>query len=333
MSDQDTTQISRYLLGQLPQEDMDRIECRLMSETGLFELAETVEDDVIDRYVRGELSPEERRRFERRLLPSPRIRERVELARTLAAHTARRGTASGRPGREAIVIPFFRPAGARLAWAASLVALLLAGWLSFQLVGLRGQAGEIEEGRLAAVERAEELRAQAEQAKAVARLAEAEEARAEDLEGELVAARETIAELRSREAPAEPIPGAGQAERRVRRPGEYGEGAATLSVLLSLATRSGAEPTTVELDGSERLELQMELPGPRPADAVTATVTREGVVVWRETEIEVESLEGESMARLVLPEELLLPGPYRIELTAGADPGRPLSSYEMLVEN
>lgn len=325
MSNEDTTQISRYLLGQLPKEEMDRIEARLLHDSELFGLAETVEDDVVDRYVRGELAPEERRRFERRLLPSERIRERVELARALAAHADRRSAFRTRPARGSDVLPFFRPAAARLAWAASLVVLVLAGWLALQVVGLRSEVGEIETARLAAAERAEELAAHAETLEAAVERARVRGDEVEELQAELASARERIAELRSRELPLAPAADEGRAERRVRRPGDFA------SAFLALATRSQAEARPVDLRDAKGVELQLDLGGQSPAEPLTATVTRQGVEVWHETGIETEAFDGESMAVLRLPVEILQGDRYRVELTEG-DSGRLLGSYELVVK-
>lgn len=324
MSDQDTTQISRYLLGQLPKDEVDRIESRLMTDNGLFELTETVEDDVIDRYVRRELGPEERRRFERRLLPSERIRERVAIARALAAQPGRRNPGRTEPARRGTVVPLFRPAAARLAWAASLVVLLLAGWLGIQLMGLHGQVEDVEAARLAAIERTEELEAQ------VARVREAEARgaqvaeRAEALEDELSAARERIAELEARPAPVEPSPGDSRTERRVRKPGDYA------SAFFALATRSENGPKLLNLEGKDAARLEIEL-GPPPAGPVEATVTRDGVVVWREAGVEVEVFDGESMAILLLPTESLQSGRYAVDLRE-EESDRPLGSHAFMVE-
>ncbi|HSL84995.1 MAG TPA: hypothetical protein VLF66_19625 [Thermoanaerobaculia bacterium] len=325
MSDHDTTQISRYLLGQLPKDEVDRIECQLLTETGLFELAETVEDDVIDRYVRRELAPEERRRFERRLLPSERIRERVELARALAAHTRRRNPGRTERTRRSQVVPLFRPAAARLAWAASLVVLLLAGWLGIQLVGMHGQVDDVEAARLAAVERAGELEAEVERARtAEARGSRAAGERTEALESELSAARGRIAELEARPVPAEPTPGAAPTERRVRKPGDYA------TAFFALATRSDGGLEVLDLRGKEAGRLEIEL-GPPPAGPVEATVTRDGVVVWHEAGVEVEALDGESMAVVVLPAQSLQSGRYSVTVKEqGSD--HPLGSHAFVVE-
>ena len=336
MSDQDTTEINRYLLGQLPREEAERIEARLLSETGLFELAESVEDEVIDRYVRGELSPEERRRFERRLLSSERIGERVAFARALAAHDGRRDALSDaeaspapiRIDRGATVVPLFRPAAARLAWAATLVVAVLGAWLAIQVVRLDDRAEELEAARTAALERAEEATAVARDLESVAESAHLREIEAVELERELAEAKTRLAELETAALPTD----AGRGERRVRRPGDYGEESATATLFLALATRSGAGAEVLRLEDEEWVELQLDLGGRKPAETIAASVTRGGQAVFSQEGIKVRSLGGESAAVLILPAERLQPGPgYRVVLTT-AGPGPPLGSYEFSVD-
>lgn len=336
MSDQDTTKINRYLLGQLPQEEVDRIEARLLSETGLFELAESVEDEIIDLYVRGELAPAERRRFERRLLSSERIAERVAFARALAAHGGRRQALPGpaaipapaRVGREATVVPLFRPAAARLAWAATLAVAVLGGWLAFQVIRLDDRAEGLEAARTAALEEAEEAAARARLAESAAESARRHETEAAGLRDELAEAQTRLAELETEESPE----AAGGTERRVRRPGDYGERAATASLLLAMGTRSGAEPPLLQLGaGDEWAELQLVFSGRKPAGPISVTVSRGDRVAWRDDDVaDVESLGVETVAVLTLPEDRLEEGLHVVELR-GAE-GRLLGSYEVEVE-
>ena len=336
MNDQDTTAINRYLLGQLPREEADRIEARLLSEAGLFELAESVEDEVIDRYVRGELAPEERRRFERRLLSSERIGERVTFARALAAHGSRRDALSDaeagqvpiRIDRGTNVVPLFRPAAARLAWAATLVVAVLGAWLAIQVVRLDDRTEELEAARTAALERAEEATAVARDLESVAESAHLRETEAVELERELAEAKARLAELEIAALPTD----AGRGERRVRRPGDYGEESATATLFLALATRSGAGAEVLRIEDEEWVELQLDLGGRKPAETIAASVTRGGQAVFSQEGIKVRSLGGESAAVLILPAERLQPGPgYRVVLTT-AGPEPPLGSYEFSVD-
>lgn len=324
MSDQESPTITRYLLGQLPREEVDALEARLLTEAGLFELAESVEDEVIDRYVRGELSSTEARRFERRLLPSERIRERVEFARALAARgTGRKAAKEDHRAGGAVLLPLFRKP-ARLAWAATLAAALAAGVLAVEVARLQDRVGDLDQARIAAVER---LEAEAERAQRNAEAArqarELREAVRERLGGELSAARVRIAELEAGK-PAEP-------ERRVRRPGEITEEVATTSLFLALATRSGAEPPELRLGDAQEVELLLDLGGRSPSGPVVATLFRDGEPVSRPMEVDVDAREGESIARLVLPAEFVLEGSYVIRLTEAADAGSLVASYELFV--
>src|SRR5689334_9033935 len=60
------------------------LEEQLLSDDELFEDFEVAEGEVIDRYVREELSEPERRRVQDMILYSPRLAERVEIARIFA---------------------------------------------------------------------------------------------------------------------------------------------------------------------------------------------------------------------------------------------------------
>ena len=74
----------RYLLGGLSDKDETSLEERLLSDDELFEDFEIAEGELIDRYVQDELNPDERRRVQAMIRNSPRIAERVEIARIFA---------------------------------------------------------------------------------------------------------------------------------------------------------------------------------------------------------------------------------------------------------
>lgn len=77
----------RYLLGTLSEEEKTRLEEEYFLDDKEFEQLEIAEDELIDRYVHRELSVEETQQFEK-LLISPRLSERVEVARILVQRTA-----------------------------------------------------------------------------------------------------------------------------------------------------------------------------------------------------------------------------------------------------
>ncbi len=74
----------RYLLGELREEEQDRLEEQLFTDPHYDQLL-AVEDDLIEAYARGELSVSRRERFEKHYLQTSDRRERVALAQDLAA--------------------------------------------------------------------------------------------------------------------------------------------------------------------------------------------------------------------------------------------------------
>jgi anti-sigma factor RsiW len=134
MNRSDEELVRSYLLGELPEEDADRTEGRLLAEDELFELAEAVEADLLAAADRGELTPAERERVEQRLAASPEGKKRLALARSL-------NQAAGRPPQAAetapppSVVPF-RPrrspaASPAIRWAALAAGVLALSGLSW----------------------------------------------------------------------------------------------------------------------------------------------------------------------------------------------------------
>lgn len=325
----DPRKLDGYLLGHLSDEESDALEVRLLHDRRFFDLAEAAEDDLVDRYVRGELKPDDRKRFERHLLPSDRLRERVATARALRSWTE---------GQRAPRIAAGEGRVARLAWAAALLAAIAAGALGLEVVRLHDRledlgpsSGTVEAGVAEAEPRVEAGAAGPEpslssSAPSPTPAADAERERVEQLEHELAAARERIASLESE-------PG------RAHEPDSSRAGSPTPSttmVFLTLATRSVGDEERLDLRGAERAELLLELGRRRPSGKVLATVSRGGELIWRESDVEVVSDAGESMARLYLPRQALVGGPHRVDLVEvaeGEDENRrPLGAYAFFVE-
>jgi hypothetical protein len=153
----DAGRIRRLLLGELPEDERDALEGRLLAEEGLFALAGAVEEELADAYAAGTLGGAERRSFEARLALVPGLRETVRAAERLDRAAAR-------------LLPRPEPAWRRLAaslrapgpsWQWSLattlaVALAVGTTMHLQVRGLREQAGALQAERDAA--RGEALR-------------------------------------------------------------------------------------------------------------------------------------------------------------------------------
>ena len=84
-SDSDnSTLLTRYLLGELSNDEETAVEQRFFADADLLEELQATERDVIDCYVQGELKGERKERFEARFLTSPQRRRRVQFAYTLS---------------------------------------------------------------------------------------------------------------------------------------------------------------------------------------------------------------------------------------------------------
>ncbi|MCP3957666.1 MAG: hypothetical protein GY719_07405 [bacterium] len=124
--------LTRYLLGELPERGLTRLEEKLLADEEYFQRLRLVEDDLIDAYVQEEMTAQKSRRFEYRFLSSRERRDRIELARGLRrAAELSAETESSR----AVVLPMFPRLGFRNALAAaaalatlSLSALLWQSW-------------------------------------------------------------------------------------------------------------------------------------------------------------------------------------------------------------
>jgi len=124
--------VRQYLLGDLPGDQTEALEERLLADDGLFELAEALDAEILEDYAQGELTPAQRDRVERYLAASPEGRLRLAVIRGLADI----GDIAPAAGK---LLPFSRPVAdlarprvrfaAIAAIAAMLVMALAALWL------------------------------------------------------------------------------------------------------------------------------------------------------------------------------------------------------------
>ncbi len=116
--------VRQYLLGDLPGDEMEKVERRLLSDDDLFELAEAVEADVLDDYDRGELNPDQRQRVESYLAVSPEARLRLAVVQ---------GLARTKPERRILPFPRLNPEERPQVRVAAIAAMLLLGVGAFLL--------------------------------------------------------------------------------------------------------------------------------------------------------------------------------------------------------
>ncbi len=134
-----------YLLGDLPEEESDRLEQRLIQEDNLSELFDAIEAEVLESWSRGELDRDPAREDRARPCPLPRLRSRAALVRGLAqvADEEGRGTILSFPPR----IDVSRPAVRFAAIAAGVMLMVSATWVALSLApnDLRHEVGTIAE--------------------------------------------------------------------------------------------------------------------------------------------------------------------------------------------
>ena len=75
-------QLVRYLLGELPEEEMLKLEETYFLDEGAFNDLQAAERELIDRYLERRLSEHERHKFETFFLSSPARKERLRFARS-----------------------------------------------------------------------------------------------------------------------------------------------------------------------------------------------------------------------------------------------------------
>lgn len=304
--------LARYLLGNLPADDQDRIEAQALGDPVLFERLQLIEEDLIDAYVHEELAADDRTLFERRFLDHPERRERLEIARCLQTVVDRAAQAEAAPPprlerHDTARLDADPGSVSWLAWAASLLVLVLAGWLAWQNLHLGERLSELQSARR---DWDSELQALSEEQRRIAGELSAEKERAAELESALVAERQRSAELEQRAgeaSAAEP-----QTVARVRPP-------ITVAFILGQGVRSGAGgvPRLAVPAVAERLEIQLAIENLEPGSSFRALIANlAGVEVWGAPLSPSASNQGLTVE---LPAAVLPPGRYLLTLQEDLD--------------
>jgi hypothetical protein len=80
------TELRRYLLGDLSLADQVLVEQRLFLDDEYAELAQAVEDELVDEYVHDDLDHGERKKFESHFLKQPEHKDNLKIAEALKKH-------------------------------------------------------------------------------------------------------------------------------------------------------------------------------------------------------------------------------------------------------
>ena len=120
--------LKRYMLGELDQEEQQRLEREIMTDNHTFEQLSVAEDELVEEYLEGSLSAREREKFEKHFLSTPERRQELKLAKALRRYVAEKKSASKVSFWESLLAPLrTQPAFLKHALSAALVLAVVGG--------------------------------------------------------------------------------------------------------------------------------------------------------------------------------------------------------------
>jgi len=302
--------ITRYLLGELTEEQQIEIEDRAFSDQEYLGTITAVENDLIDEYVRHELSDRERRQFESRFLASAERRKRVEFAKALAGVAveapAVQKDVAGWSWRDALYafLNGLNPA-ARFATAAAMLLLLVGGaWLLTTTWRLRRQLTQLQ---------ADSQSRQNEQQELQQRI-ETERRRNEELNAQLTR------EKQQREQSDESLR---QLSENVDANNPPPRSIIASLILLPGLSRGSGEKASLVLPGDARLvRLQIGIDAEEPYQTFTVDLrTVGGRPVWTRENLPARNRGKARAVALTIPASVLKAGDYELRLSGVKEGG------------
>jgi hypothetical protein len=139
-----------FLLGNLPDEEIQRLDEMSLTDDDFVNRLQAVENDLVDTYVRGELSGNSLNQFRSNYLQSPNRREKVAFAETLQRLTNKSSIAS---------LQQTNYKSRSLAVAAAIV-LITAGYLIFENFRLQNRVRQMQVEKESFRNREQELQKQ-----------------------------------------------------------------------------------------------------------------------------------------------------------------------------
>jgi hypothetical protein len=339
--------VRKYLLGELPEEERERLEVRLLTDDSFYEaltaLEDEVEDELIDQYLDGELTEPERENFERILRNSPERADKLKLIEDLKARVAvpaaahqdapaseivKTGTRSPQRSWMPAFAFFQRPLVGFSCAVALLLTLLGSGGLLMKTNRLEAELRQAQareqpspDTELNLKEQLEQLRTRNEELTNSLRQAE----------DQRTGLAQELASLKSREVqPAAPPDKTHPTSPR----------SLVASVILSPAVRGGVgdekfSPLRLS-PGTTQARLVLNVVGVDPRDykSFRAVVKKSGGgEVWSSDGVKLRTRGNKGRAILTLPAESLTEGQYVVELDAVTSDGltEPVGIYSFRV--
>ena len=272
----------RYLLGELSEEEQDRLEERFLSDDEWSEELLALENELKYDYAQGGLTPEERERFEKRFLRSQEDRDGIETAGAVLQAVS---GMKRRPENSGFAWRHLRISQA-LGWSLAAAVLLSVSvvWLLVEIQRLRGRIGQMASSHSAEVEALQKRGAD-------------ERLRVDRLRDELENARRQQAQVKERSAPAFVV----------------------LALTPGLARDPASAPKRLAMQpGTESVQVDLTLRSSAEYAGYRATLrTADGSEVWKSGNLRAAG----RIVRCNLPARLLRPGDYEL-LLEGITPGR-----------
>jgi hypothetical protein len=191
--------VSRFLLGDVTEEQKAQLEERFFSDDEYFDYMLAIEDELIDDYAQGALSERQREMFEKHFLNSPARLQRVAFAQALQktanlVEPARQPVErEAKPWWQSLLGLFGlqNPALQMALGALAIVLMVGCSWLIFESARLRNQLAQAETARLQQEkEAAEQFAEQRSQNQQLAADLERERNERQQVESELTKERE-----------------------------------------------------------------------------------------------------------------------------------------------
>lgn len=306
--------IKRYLLGEMSEQERERVEEGLLADDDLYQQLLIAEDDLIDEFVAGALPEQERAQFSQSFLQVPQLRQDVRFAVALRKHALkaapRVAVAAAAPPRVSLLDWlrkfFMQPVFSFSMTIALLTAVPLAVWLAAQNSRLRKQVEQLQAMQTPTPAPRQDLQEQL----------DAERLRNEKLSAELREQEQRIEEARKIQEAKEQSPPQPPA-RQPTPPGSASVVAFTLTP--GLVRESGSLKKLTVPPGASELMIRLDLPesGYRNYRVVLKTV--DGKELFSRQGLRAAG--GGKHVPVSIPARLLSPDDYQILLTGIASSG------------
>lgn len=307
-----------YLLGELSEEEMIRVEERLFTSDEYYERLLAVEDELRYDYLQGRLSDRKRLAFEKRFLPFAEDRHKLDFASALLTKTAEIAEAKliksdshkKQSFLQSLVAAFDlkRPA-LIFASATAFIALAVSIWFGFDLARMRGQMERLQSEQAT---REQQLKEQI----------ESEQARVDALKGELDHERILRSEAEKELADIQ--------ERAVREP--VGALPAMVSFLLAPGRARALDTLPARLvipESAARLQLRLSLKTDSDYRSFHAAILNaDGDEVWNRSGLRARTSSSGKTVIVSLPARLLAEDDYELKLSGETSVGpEPIATY------